>query len=142
MQLTRLCALLLSLPIALSVVMPAVAQQGQYYASYVRFTLPGMKSRGVLATYSPIVAIDGQTIQLRSDDGSRFTFTLDADTVYCQGEIKVSDWAFLKNMGKKTSVTVMTNDDTDKKALVVWDRGPSLSMQKGAIIFDFPPMCK
>jgi hypothetical protein len=101
-----------------------------------------MKSMGGLATYSPIKAVNGQTIQLRGDDGQVFSFTLDAETVYCQGSFKVSDWSYLRSVGRKSTVTVMTNDYTDKKALVVWDQAPSLSTSGGEVVFALPPMCK
>jgi hypothetical protein len=101
-----------------------------------------MISQGGLATYSPIKAIDGEMIQLRSDDGILYTFTLGAETVYCQGNKRVSDWTYLKRAGKKHSITVITNSDADTKALVVWDRGPSISSPKGMLVFDLPPMCQ
>ncbi|MGD0799793.1 MAG: hypothetical protein ABR906_00610 [Terracidiphilus sp.] len=128
--------------LALSAVLPVMAQQGQYLAEDAPFTIKGMKSAGGLATYGPIKSVDSQRIQLRGDVDQVFTFKLDAETVFCQGEFKVSDWSFLLNVRKKTSVTVLTNDYADNKALVVWDRGPSISTDKGSFAFAFPPMCK
>jgi hypothetical protein len=101
-----------------------------------------MKFQGGLATYSPIKSIDGETLQLRSSDGEMFTFMLNAQTVYCQGDQKVFDWTYLKKIGKKISITVLTNNDSDMRALVVWDRGPSITMPHGSIVFALPPMCK
>lgn len=143
---TRYCSnlrhLVFPLLLALSASFPAIAQQGQYYLTDTPFVLPGMSSHGGLATYSPIKEIRGEMIQLRSDDGTVYTFTLDAKTVYCQGNKKVSDWTYLKNVKKKHSITVMTNDDADTKALIVWDRGPSISSLDGHLAFDLPPMCQ
>ena len=128
--------------LALSVSSPAIAQQWQYHVANTPFALPGMTSHGGLATYSPIKEINGEMIQLRSDDGVVYTFALSAQTVYCQGDKKVSDWTYLKNVKKKRSITVMTNSDKDTKALVIWDRGPSISTLDGLLVFDLPPVCQ
>jgi hypothetical protein len=141
-QFRSLFRLTLLLLVAGSALGPAIAQQGQYFEQEMPFTLKGMKSTEGLATYSPIKSVNGQTIQLRSDDGQVFTFTLDADTVYCQGGFRVSDWTYLLGLGKKATVTVLTSDYTDKRALVVWDQPPSLSTSKGSFVFAFPPLCK
>jgi hypothetical protein len=128
--------------LALGAVSPALAQQGQYKVTNLPFTVAGMTSQSVLATYSPIKTVNGETILLKDDDGNVFTFTLNADTVFCQGETKVSDWTYLKKVLKKASVTVLTNDFADKKALVVWDQAPKISKVDKEIVFDLPPMCK
>jgi hypothetical protein len=133
--------LILPLFLALCASSPAIAQQGQYYINYALFKLPDMTSSGGLVTYSPIKEIDGDVIQLRGDDGKVYTFMLDTETLYCQGDKKVHDWTFLKHIGKKQSVTVMTNSDTDIKALVIWDRGPSISSSNRSFSFSLPPMC-
>jgi hypothetical protein len=127
---------------ALIAVAPARAQQGQYHVNYAPFHLATMKSDGGVATYYPLKAITGDLLQLRDEDGSVFTFTLDADTVFCMGSSKVSDWTYLRKLGKKATITVLTNDFTDKKALVVWDRGPSISSSGGSTVFALPPICK
>jgi len=101
-----------------------------------------MTSQSGLATYSPIKTVSGETIQLKDDDGNVFTFTLTADTVFCQGATRVSDWTYLKKVLKKASVTVLTNDFADKKALVIWDQAPKISKVDREIVFDLPPMCK
>jgi hypothetical protein len=137
-----LCHLFFPLLLALSASSPATAQQGQYSFDYAPFKLPGMSSLGGFATYAPIKSIDAQKIQLRSDDGKLFTFTLGAGTVYCRGNRKVSDWTYLRKAGKKTTITVMTNSDADAAALVIWDQGPSISAAHGQIEFSLPPMCQ
>jgi hypothetical protein len=88
------------------------------------------------------MAVYNIMIQLRGDDGQVYSFNLDAATVYCQGDKKVSDWTYLKKIGKKTTVTVLTNDDAKFKALVVWDQAPVMSDSSGSLIFTLPPMCK
>jgi hypothetical protein len=128
--------------LAVGVAAPATAQQGQYKINNLPFTVAGMTSQSGLATYSPIKTVSGETLLLKDDDGNVFSFTLDANTVFCQGETKVSDWTYLKMVLKKASVTVLTNDFTDKKALVIWDRAPKISKVDKEIIFDLPPMCK
>jgi len=137
-----ICRLIFTLT-ALSAVSPAMAQQGSMHITYAPFDLPNMTERGGVATFSPIDTIDGKTIQLRSDDGKTFTFTLNAKTVYCQGNKKALNWTYLKKMiGQKTSITVMTNDGVDY-ALVVWDQGPKTT--KGSGVFpnlEFLAMCK
>jgi hypothetical protein len=134
--------LIFLLLLALSATSPAIAQQGQYSFDYAPFKLPGMSSLGGLATYSPIKSIDAQKIQLRGDDGTVFTFTLSAGTIYCRGSRKVSDWTYLKRLGKRTTVTVMTNGDPDMGALVIWDQGPTISASHVPIGFSLPPMCQ
>jgi hypothetical protein len=95
----------------------------------------------------PIKAVDGKTIQVGSKGDKTYTFTLDAHTVYCQGESKVSDWAYLKKrIGRGGTVTIKLSKD-HKSALVVWDEGPSTNHSMGAptggsASFVFPPMCK
>jgi hypothetical protein len=135
----RACLLFL---LALIAVSPTIAQQGQYKLNNLPFSLSGMTSQGGIATYSPIKTVTGESILLKDDDGNVFTFTLDANTVFCQGDTKVSDWSYLKKVLKKASVTVLTNDFTDKKALVIWDRAPKISKVDKEIVFDLPPMCK
>jgi hypothetical protein len=127
---------------ALSASLPAIAQQGQYAFDYAPFKLPGMTSAGGFATYAPVKSVDGHRIELRSDDGTLFSFTLSAGTLYCRGSKKVPDWTYLKKVGKRNSVTVMTNSDTDSDALVIWDRGPSIPAVHGSIAFTLPPMCQ
>jgi hypothetical protein len=134
--------LIFPLLLVLSASLPAIGQQGQYAFDYAPFKLPGMTSSGGFATYAPIKLIDSQKIELRSDDGKLFTFTLSAGTVFCRGGRKVSDWTYLRKVGRKTSVTVMTNSDADTEALVIWDQGPSISASSGPIEFSLPPMCK
>ncbi len=64
----------------------------------------------------PINAIDGMTIQLRSGDGKTFTFKVDAETVYCKGENKLSDWTYLKEkVGKEGNVTLKLSKDYIKR---------------------------
>jgi len=128
--------------LALGAVSPALAQQGQYKVTNLPFTVAGMTSQSVLATYSPIKTVNGETILLKDDDGNVFTFTLSTDTVFCQGGMKVSDWTFLMYISKKASVTVLTNNYKDKRALVVWDQGPKISRADGSLVFSLPPMCK
>jgi len=100
-----------------------------------------MTSHGGLATYYPIKSIDGQTIVLRGDERQTFRYSLTSDTVYCQGSEKQHDWTYLKKAGKKT-ITIMTNGDADNKALIVWDRPPSISTSHGAVVFALPQLCK
>ena len=135
--------LIFSLLLALSAVLPARAQQqGQYHVTNMPSTFRGGTSEGGIATYSPIKTIEDSTIQLRGDDGVTYTFTLDAETVYCQGDTKVTDWSYLKSKVKKGTVTVLTKDDAHKNALVIWDREPKISMSNGLLVFALPPMCK
>jgi hypothetical protein len=135
------CSVIMLL-LALSAVSPAMAQQGQYHLNNVPFSLATLKADGALATYSPVSLVDGQTLLLREDDGVVFTFTLDSETVYCQGDNRVANWIYLRTLKKKTTVTVLTKSDEDAKALVVWDRAPSISTSGGPIVFTLPPMCK
>jgi hypothetical protein len=137
-----LCRLIFPLLLALSATSPAIAQQGQYSFDYAPFKLASMKSLGGIATYAPIKSVSAQEIQLRSDEGTLFTFTLGAGTVYCRGNRRVSDWTYLKKVGKRTTVTIMTNSDADTEALVIWDKGPSISASRGPIEFSLPPMCQ
>lgn len=119
-----------------------MAQQGQYHLNYVPFSLATLKAGGGLATYSPINTVDGDTIQLRGDDGIVYSFTLSSETVYCQGDKRVANWTYLRTLKKKTTVTVLTNSREEMKALVVWDRAPTISMSSGPIVFTLPPLCK
>ena len=132
----------ITLLVALSAFSPAMAQQGQYHLKYLPFTLATLKEGGALATYSPINLVDGLTLQLREDDGVVYTFTLDSETVYCQGDNRVANWVYLRTLKKKTTVTVLTKSDEDTKALVVWDRAPSITSTGGPLVFTLPPMCK
>ena len=132
----------ITLLLALSAVSPAMAQQGQYHVKYVPFSLATLKTGDGLATYSPISSVDGQTLLLRDDDGVMFTFTLGSETIYCQGDNRVENWVYLRTLKKKTTVTVLTKDNEDTKALVVWDRAPSISTSSGPLVFTLPPMCK
>lgn len=141
-QFSSLYCLIFSFVLALSAVTTARAQQGQYHVNYVPFELANFNPAGGLATYAPIREVDGETLSLRSDDGTVYTFTLDAKTVFCHGATKESDWSFLKKVRRKDSITVLTNDGTGTTALVVWDRPPSLSMSKGSFVFALPEMCK
>lgn len=139
---SSLYCLILSFVLALSVVTTAHAQQGQYHVNYVPFDLAGLNPQGGLATYAPIRDVDDHTITLRSDDGTTFTFTLDAKTVFCHGDTREPDWTYLKHVRKKESVTILTNDGSGQTALVVWDQPPSLSMSKGSFVFALPEMCR
>jgi|WetSurMetagenome_2_1015567.scaffolds.fasta_scaffold149686_2 hypothetical protein len=139
---SNLCQLVFAILLSLGAGSPAIAQQGQYYDTDVRFTLAAMTASGALVTYSPIKAIDGETIRLRSEEGKVYTFKLSAETVYCQGKKRVPDWIYLMKIGKKKSVTVLTNSDTDNKVLVVWDQGPSISTSEGTFTFALPAMCQ
>lgn len=132
----------ITLLLALSAVSPAMAQQGQYHLSNVPFSLAALKAGGGLATYSPIYKVDGDTIQLRGDDGTVYSFTLASETVYCQGDKRVANWIYLRTLKKKTTVTVLTNSLEETKALVVWDRAPTISTSSGPIVFTLPPLCK
>jgi hypothetical protein len=116
--------------------------QGQYHLSYSPVAQIGAPSTGSLATYSPIKSVDPKTIQLRGEDGVVYTFTLTADTIFCEGGMKVNNWTYLKSLPKKTSVTVLTADSVDMKALVVWDQAPTISSAGGRIDFSLPPMCR
>lgn len=116
--------------------------QGQYHFLYPPLTQSDALSKGRLATYSPIKSIDGKTIQLRGDDGAAYIFTLTADTIYCLGETKVSDWSYLKSVPKKASVTVLSKDAADRTAIVIWDKAPTISTENGQIDLALPPMCK
>jgi len=135
------CAVI-SILLALSAVSPATAQQGQYHLNNVPFSLVTLKAGGALATYSPISSVDGQFLQLREDDGVVYTFALNTETVYCQGDNKVANWVYLRTLKKKTTVTVLTKSDEDTKALVIWDKAPSISTSSGPLVFTLPPMCK
>src|ERR1035438_3541922 len=135
------CSVIMLL-LALSAVSPAMAQQGQYHLNYLPFSLATLKAGGGLATYSPINLVDGMTLQLREDDGVVYTFTLDSETVYCQGDNRGANWVYLRTLKKKTTVTVLTKSDDDTKALVVWDRAPSISTTSVPLVFTLPPMCK
>lgn len=135
------CSVIMLL-LALSAVSPAMAQQGQYHLNYLPFSLATLKAGGALATYSPINSVDGQTLLLRDDDGIVYTFTLDSETVYCQGDNRVANWVYLRTLKKKTTVTVLTKDDENTKALVVWDKPPSITTTSGPLVFTLPPMCK
>ncbi|MGA9072363.1 MAG: hypothetical protein WB424_19035 [Terracidiphilus sp.] len=131
--------------LALSVFAFAAAQedpQGQYSLSYSPVTLSSADSTRTVATYSPIKSINGRTIQLRGEDGVVYTFTLTTDTIYCQDTTKVSDWSYLKNVPKKSSVTVLTEEGTNPAALVVWDKAPTISIKNGQIDFSLPPLCR
>ncbi len=131
--------------LALSAIALAATQlnpQGQFHLSYSPVTLRGASSTGSMATYSPIKSIDGKTIQLRGEDGVVYIFALTADTIFCQGSNKVSDWTYLKSVPKKASVTVLTTDAVNMKAVVVWDKEPSITTEDGHIDFALPPMCK
>jgi hypothetical protein len=128
--------------LVLGAISPSMAQQGQFHLASSPIIIEGATPGGVLATYSPIMAVYNIMIQLRGDDGQVYSFNLDAATVYCQGDKKVSDWTYLKKIGKKTTVTVLTNDDAKFKALVVWDQAPVMSDSSGSLIFTLPPMCK
>lgn len=142
---TRFRIACMAVVLAMSAIAFAAATQslqGQYLFIYPPLTQSDALSRGLLATYSPIKAIDGKTIQLRGDDGTVYIFTLTADTIFCQGETKVSDWSYLKSVPKKASVTVLTKDASDRMAIVVWDKEPSLTREDGHTEFSLPPMCK
>jgi hypothetical protein len=131
--------------LALSAIAFAAAQQnpqGQYHLSYMPLALPGSSATGSLATYSPIKSIDGKTIQLRGEDGVTYTFTLSAETIFCQGDARVSDWTYLKSVSKKSSVTVLTADAVNLTAIIIWDKGPTISTENGQIDFTLPPMCR
>jgi len=132
----------ITLVLALNAFSPAMAQQGQYHLKYLPFSLATLKTGGGLATYSPVYLVDGVTLQLREDDGVVYTFALDSETVYCQGDSRVANWVYLRTLKKKTTVTVLTKSDEDTKALVVWDRAPSISTSSGPLVFTLPPMCK
>jgi len=94
-----------------------------------------------------IKAIDGNTIQLGSDYGKTYTFTLDAKTVYCHGVNKTSDWTYLKaRIEEEATVTVKLAKD-HKRVLVVWDQAPSIvfsmgSPTTGSESYSFPDMCR
>jgi|GEM_PF-6165292 hypothetical protein len=134
--------LIFLLLLAASVTSPAKAQQGQYSLSYAPFKFPGMSSQGGLVTYGPVKLVDGESLQLRGDDGHVFTFTLGAATIYCHGDKRVPDWTYLKQLKKNISVTVMTNSDADNAARVIWDQGPTISTADGQFDFSLPPLCK
>jgi len=131
--------------LALSAIAFAAAQQnpqGQFRLSYSPLPTGGSSSASSLATYSPIKYIDSRTIQLRGEDGVDYIFALNAQTIYCHGDAKVADWSYLKSVPRKASVTVLTSDDANLKALVVWDQPPSISTRNGQIDFSLPPMCR
>jgi hypothetical protein len=119
-----------------------MAQQGQYHLKYLPFSLATLKNGDALATYSPVSSVDGLTLQLRDDDGVVYTFTLDSETVYCQGDNRVANWTYLRTLKKKNTVTVLTKGYEDTKALVVWDKPPSITTTSGPLVFTLPPMCK
>lgn len=137
----RLTNFIVAALLALGAALPLVAQQGQYHMNNSPFSTPD-KPFGATATYSPIKKVDSETLCLRDNDGNMYTFTLAPDTVFCQGGVKVSDWTYLKAIGKKTSVTVLTNDGADKNVVVIWDKPPSITAVNGTIVFALPPMCK
>jgi hypothetical protein len=116
--------------------------QGQYHLPYSPLTPLNTSSSESLATYAPLKLIDGKTIQLRSEDGITYIFTLTADTVFCNGETKVTDWSYLKRVPKKATITVLSPDVLNPTALVIWDKEPSISTENGQIDFTLPPMCK
>jgi len=131
--------------LALIVISVAAAQQhpqGQYRLTRSQLAQSGILFTGSLATYSPIKLIDGKTIQLHSDDGSVYLFALTENTVYCQGGDKVTDWTYLKKVPKKVSVTVLTTDEVNLKAVIIWDHEPTISTEGGRAVFSLPPMCK
>jgi TonB family protein len=138
-----ICRLAFALVTVFSAVPPTMAQQGSIYITYAPFRLPTMTDQGGLITFSPLDTIDGKTIQLRGDDGKTSAFTLNAKTIYCQGNKEAEDWTYLKNMsGRKTLITVMTNQGAND-ALVVWDQGPKRIHGSDPFAnFDFPMMCK
>jgi hypothetical protein len=138
----NLYRLILFFLVSLSVASLSRAQQGQYHINVMPFDLPELVSGEAFATYSPVKSINGATIQLKGEDGSTFTFALDAKTIYCQGAIRVLDWSFLKNVKKNLSVTVLTLNETDNKALVVWDQPPVLATIAGKFKFTLPPLCR
>jgi len=129
-QFSHLCPPILLLLVALGAVSFAMAQNGP----------DNMVSLA-------IKAIDGNTIQLGSDYGKTYTFTLDAKTVYCQGVNKASDWTYLKEkIGEEATVTVKLAKD-HKRVLVVWDQAPSIvfslgSPTSGSESYGFPDMCR
>ena len=131
--------------LALSAIAFAAAQQnpqGQYHLSYSPVAKGGVVSTGSLATYSPIKSVNREEIQLRGDDGVVYTFLLNADTIFCQGSTRVSDWTYLKAVPKKTSITILTTDIVNLRAMIVWDKQPAISVENGQIAFALPPMCK
>jgi hypothetical protein len=131
--------------LALSAIVFAKAPQypqGQYHFQYPPLANSGVLSAGNLATYSPIKSIDGNTIQLRGDDGVVYLISLTAETIYCQGGTKVSDWIYLTSVPKKASVTVLSKDAENMTALVIWDTGPTLTTDNGKISVILPPLCK
>jgi hypothetical protein len=130
-----------TLLLAIIAVSSVAAQQGQYHIKKAPSNIPGLPDRSGIATYSPLKAIDGSTIQLKEEDGIVYSFTLDAGTIFCQGETKVSDWSFLKKSGKRI-ITVLTQDEEHKNALIIWNLPPKISMVNGNIHFDLPPMCQ
>lgn len=139
---SKLFCSVFTLLLGLSAVSPAMAQQGQYHLDYLPFSLDTLKAGGALATYSPVSSVDGQTLELKDDDGIVYTFTLDSDTVFCQGDNRATNWTYLRTLKKKRTVTVLTKDDTNMKALVVWDKPPSIITTSGPLVFTLPPMCK
>jgi hypothetical protein len=141
-NLHRLIFLLLMSVVTALPLMAQQSQQGQYHLSYSPIVREGGSPQGGLATYSPIKAFDGARIQLRGDDGQVYTFNLTPETIFCQGDKKTADSSFLTKIGKKVSVTVLTNDDDKSTALVLWDRAPSTSISDGKFVFALPPMCK
>lgn len=116
--------------------------QGQYQLSYSPLDPDSTASSESMATYAPIKSIDGKSIQLRGDDGITYIFTLTADTIYCEGDSKVSDWTYLKKVPKKSSVTVLTPGMLNATALVIWDKAPTIANTGGQIEFTLPPLCK
>jgi hypothetical protein len=138
----NLHGLIFSLLLALGAASPAIAQQGQYRLAYLPFTLPNSSSEKGVATYSELYTIDNDSIHMRTDEGDRFNFKLGPNTIFCQGSIKVADGSFLKTFKKKPTITVLTSSYQDTNALVVWDRGPQLSISTGISSFALPPLCK
>ena len=129
----------------LSTIAFAAAQQnpqGQFHLSYSPVPSSVPASHGSMVTYSPIKYADGKTIQLRGEDGVVYVFSLSPDTIFCHGETKVNDWTYLKSVPKKSSITVLTMDEANIKASVVWDKEPTITTEKGQIVFALPPMCR
>ena len=126
----NLCTWIVASIIAVGGLAPAMAQSGPDNMIALRLN-----------------AMDGKMIQLISSDGKTFSFKIDTHTIYCKGEKKVADWGYLKEkIGKEDIVTLKLSKD-NKKALVVWDQGPSMvsslsSQTSGSMSFGFPPMCK
>jgi hypothetical protein len=134
--------LIVALLLTLGAATPVSAQQGQYHLNSLPFPLATLDTPGALATYDPIREIDGDTISLRGEDDVTYIFMLTPDTIYCQGTLRVSSWTYLRSVRKKISITVLTKNDTDMKALVVWDQPPTIVTGKGPLVFTLPPICR